>query len=109
MEYKDYTDEELTELCHHVVIDAFECVSDYVSHTKLKPHHIDIILTGKHEYDIEQVFRHCVNLTPEQIMFGLNHPDSFVRKYAAKNPCCTESQKVWYHLKYGDGDVDEEE
>lgn len=45
----------------------------------------------------------CANrsLTTEQIEKVLRHEDRFARESAYNNPCCTDDQKVRYHLTYG--------
>lgn len=66
---------------------------------KLTSNHVDILLQSyRHRFDVISMFEY---LTPEQIDRCLHDISILVREAAYNHPCCTESQKVWYHLTYG--------
>lgn len=72
------------------------------NYKNLKPHHIDILLSSSVLYDVYSTFTNIDKLTPSQIEFGLSYEDRNVRLLALNHPCCTEAQKVKYHLGRGE-------
>lgn len=66
----------------------------------LKPHHVDLLLNGG-VYAAYTTLMTVDNMTTEQIDFGLNHASPKVREAAYTHRCCTDSQRVKFHLKWG--------
>lgn len=67
----------------------------------LTPEQADLLIgVATHENITLMCFRNYSCLRPDQIQKGLESPVELVRSMAYKNPCCTDEQKVWYHLKW---------
>lgn len=104
----DFTHDQTTTLC--VCCASSSMPSGYVitlvsgeimDAIPLTTEHIDILLHSDYEIDPYQVFLNGCLLEPHQIEFGLNHDTPNIRVEAYNHPCCTDEQKVKYHLKWG--------
>lgn len=69
---------------------------------ELTDSHVDTILSQGFWERAVDIFELRHTLTPRQIRFGLRHVYPIVYEAAYNHPCCTEEQKVWYHLTKGD-------
>lgn len=95
---QEFTDGQLTRLCHKAVQWAKASALIY---QPLASHHFDILLAGSH-YARLLVVTKFDSLEPRIIQKLLDDESFIVRKKAASHPSCTEAQKVRYHLTYGD-------
>lgn len=75
--------------------------SSAIDNFPLSNEHADLILDTNYTYGKQMIFEKFNTLTPEQISRGLGDDDFTVRRAAYRHECCTEAQKVWYHLKWG--------
>lgn len=95
------SDSQIEFLCHSAIT-AYHGFSDkLLKLLELKEKHIDILLGARFDTDREKVFLHCRWLSQNRIEIGLNDRCPEVRLAAYDHSCCTEAQKVAYHLKYG--------
>lgn len=68
---------------------------------ELTDRHVDTILSHGLWMLALAIFDLRYSLTPSQIEFGLRHEYPIIYEAAYKHPCCTEEQRVWYHLTKG--------
>lgn len=99
----DFTDEQLSIVCrfaaHHGNSNIVK-MSIFLTHHMFGSHHLDILIGGSCDKPALEVFKTFCDLEPCNIDTGLKSRYKEVRDAAYNHPCCTEEQKVWYHLTH---------
>lgn len=94
------TDAQILKLCV-LSVDSENVANLCESTIPLSEHHINYLLENSKPVSIPHIFLLIGSLTPKQIMLGLNSDAYNVRIAAYQHKCCTDEQKVFYHLKWG--------
>lgn len=68
----------------------------------IPPSGVDILIDSDHESDRWFLLENDVPMSSEQVGRLLSDPEAYIRNEACTHPNCTDSQKVAYHLKWGE-------
>lgn len=100
-----FTPEQITRLCVISTSDFPDLYLDeeqILQYLMVSPTDIDLFIGSSHFWDRLCVLMYCPSLLPYQMDKLLTDSSIDVRADAVSHPCCTDEQKVAYHLKYGD-------